>query len=59
MAVNQVRSYPKGTILFAPGDVASEVHVVLEGTIVASQGDRHVALGPGGIIGDVAFIMLP
>ncbi len=55
MAVNQVQSYPRGTILFAPGDVASAVHVVLEGTIVASRGDKQVTLGPGGIIGDIAF----
>ena len=55
MAVNQVQNYPRGTILFAPGDAALAVHVILEGTIVASQGDQQVTLGPGGIIGDVAF----
>lgn len=55
MAVNHIQSYPKGSILFAPGDVAKTVHVVLEGTIVAAQGDRQVVLGPGSILGDVAF----
>lgn len=55
MAVNQVQSYSRGTILFSPGDAALAVYVVLEGTIVASKGDEQVALGAGGIIGDVAF----
>lgn len=55
MAINQVQSYPKGSILFAPGDAAKAVHIVLEGTVLASQGDTQVTLGPGGILGDVAF----
>lgn len=55
VAANNVQSYSKGTILFSPGDEAKTVHVVLEGTIVASQGDRQVILGPGAILGDVAF----
>ncbi len=56
LAVNHVLSYPRGTILFAPGDAASSVLVVLEGTVVASQGDRQENLGPGAILGDVAFL---
>ncbi len=55
MVGNQVQSYPKGTTLFAPGDVAKAVQVVLEGTVVASHGDSQVILGPGAILGDVAF----
>lgn len=55
MTANPVRSYPRGSVLFAPGDTASTVHVVLEGTVVASKGDQQVNLGAGGILGDVAF----
>lgn len=55
MAVNHIQSYPRGTILFSPGDTATSVYVVLEGTVAASQGDRQENLGPGGILGDVAF----
>lgn len=55
MTVNQVQTYPKGSILFAPGDAAKIVHVVLEGTVVASQGEKQIALGAGGILGDVSF----
>ena len=55
MSVNQVQSYPKGTVLFGPGDVASTVFLILEGIIVASKDDGQVALGAGGILGDVAF----
>jgi uncharacterized protein (DUF2225 family) len=55
VTVNQVQSYPRGTILFAPGDIAEAVYVLLEGTIVASQGAKQITLGAGGILGDVAF----
>ncbi len=55
MAVNLVQSYPKGAVLFSLGDKASIVHVVLEGTIIASKDGQQVALGAGGILGDVAF----
>ena len=56
LSVNQVQAYPKGTTLFAPGDFASAVYFILNGTVIASQGGEQVNLGGGGIIGDVAFL---
>src|SRR5690625_3624734 len=55
MAVNHVKAHPKGTVLFSSGDVATAVYFILDGTIIASNGDQQVVLGAGGILGDVAF----
>ena len=55
VAANPLQAYAKGKVLFVPGDQPSAVYLVLDGTVIASQGEENVTLGQGAIIGDVAF----
>ncbi|HHY10748.1 MAG TPA: DUF2225 domain-containing protein [Firmicutes bacterium] len=55
MAVNHMRAHQRGTVLFSPGDQAVSVYFVLEGTVLAARQAESVELGPGAILGDVAF----
>lgn len=55
LVANPLQAYDKGKVLFVPGDLASSVYLVLEGMVIASQGDENVVLGPGAILGDLAF----
>lgn len=55
MAVNQVQSHAKGSILFSTGDVAQAVYLILDGKVMVTRGEEQILLSAGGILGDVAF----
>lgn len=55
MAANPLQAFDRGKVLFAPGEQASAVYLILDGTVIASQDEKGVSLGPGAILGDVAF----
>ena len=62
VAVGRVRRYPRGSLLFAEGDAATEVLVVREGSVkilLASLGGREVVLDvmePGDLLGELSAI---
>jgi uncharacterized protein (DUF2225 family) len=55
VAVNHVRSFSKGTVLFSAGEQASSLYFILEGRVLAVKEQQQVALGPGGFLGAVPF----
>lgn len=52
---NPLQTFAQGKVLFRPGEQASAVYLVLDGTVIASLGEESVTLGQGAIIGEVAF----
>jgi len=52
-----VRSYPKGSVLFAEGEVGKEMYVVLEGEVeIVLDGKTLEKVARGGLVGELALI---
>jgi CRP-like cAMP-binding protein len=48
---------PEGTVLFRDGELGDEMYAVIDGEIeIVKHGRRIEAIGPGGIVGEMAVV---